>query len=179
MHSGGMKMTAALPLVLALLAAAPALAGPAIKSDHWDSASFVLTGEDGKTQTVSALDLNSLPRASATITHEGKTYGFKGVLLADVLKRVNAPLGKDLKGPALSDVVIVTAKDGYTVALALSDLEPSIRSATVILADETAQTLPLGDKDGPFRLVVDGDLKPARSARNVVSIEVRRLRASH
>ena len=128
---------------------------------------------------MSALDLNSLPRASATITHEGKTYGFKGVLLADVLKRVNAPLGKDLKGPALSDVVIVTAKDGYTVALALSDLEPSIRSATVILADATAQTLPLGDKDGPFRLVVDGDLKPARSARNVVSIEVRRLRASH
>jgi hypothetical protein len=181
LQGDGMKpTTAVLPIALAMLAVAPALATEtAIKMDSWRSATITLTGEDGKSQTVSMLDMNGLPRASASITHEGKTFGFKGVVLAELLKRVNAPLGKDLRGPALSDVVIVTTKDGYEVVLPLSDLELSIQPSTVILADETAEGVPLGEKDGPFRLVVGGDLKPARSERNVVAIEVRRLRRSH
>ena len=123
-------------------------------------------------------DLAALPQEAASITHEGKTAAFKGPLLTEVLKRVGAPLGPALRGPALSDVVIVTASDGYTVALALSDLEPSIRPGKAVLADAMADGAPLG-ADGPLRLVVDGDLKPARSARNVIAIELRRLRAAH
>jgi DMSO/TMAO reductase YedYZ molybdopterin-dependent catalytic subunit len=34
---------------------------------------------------------------------------------------------------------------------------------------------PVPDAEGPLRLVVDGDLRPARSARMVEKIEVRRL----
>jgi hypothetical protein len=141
---------------------------------HAAPAEFVLVGEDGKATTVTAAQIKALPHHSATLTHEGKTMGFSGPLLSEVLERVNAPLGTAMRGGALSDVVIVTASDGYVVSLALSDLEPSIRPSTVILADETAEHGAL-DKDGPFRLVIDGDLKPARSERNVVKIEVRRL----
>jgi hypothetical protein len=137
-----------------------------------------LTGEDGRSRTLSVKDLDALPQGAATITHEGKAYGFKGALLGEVVKLVDAPLGSAMRGQALSDVVIVTAADGYVVTLALSDLEPTIRSTKTILADATAEGSPL-DKDGPFRLVVDGDLKPARSERNVVAIEVRRLRSPH
>jgi len=172
-----MKLLAALPLALALVAAP--LARAEVKTDRAAGPSFTLIGEDGKAQTVDVLALHDLPLATATISHEGKTFGYKGYLLTDLLKRVDAPLGKDMRGPALSDVVIVTAKDGYVVTLALSDLEPSIRAGKVILADATAEGVPLGDKDGPLRLVIDGDLKPARSERNVASIEVRRLRTSH
>ncbi len=32
---------------------------------------------------------------------------------------------------------------------------------------------PIGDKDGPFRLVVSEDKRPARSVHNLVSIELR------
>jgi hypothetical protein len=157
-------------LALAPLAtASAALAAPAV---------VTVTGEDGKTLALSAQDLDALPQASASIRHDGKTYGFKGALLYEVLKKVGAPLEKEMRGAALSDVVVLTATDGYTVTLALSDLEPSIRPGKIILADSTAEGAPL-DKDGPFRLVIDGDLKPARSERNVVAIEVRRLRGSH
>ncbi len=162
----------AMPLLLAL--AAVSIASVA----HASPATVAVTGEDGRTLTLSAHDLDALPQASATISHEGKTFGFKGALLYDLLSKAGAPLDKAMRGPALADVVLVTAADGYRVALALSDLEPSIRPGKIILADATAEGAPLG-KDGPFRLVVDGDLKPARSARNVVSIEVRRLSAAH
>ena len=155
--------------VLAVAPSARAEAAPAALS---------VTGEDGKVVVLTVKDLAALPQEAASIAHEGKTTGFKGPSLTEVLKRVGAPLGPALRGPALSDVVIVTASDGYTVALALSDLEPSIRPGKAILADAMADGAPLG-ADGPFRLVVDGDLKPARSARNVIAIELRRLRAAH
>ena len=138
----------------------------------------VVTGEDGRSLSFGVQDVDALPQASATISHEGKTYGFRGALLYEVLKKAGAPLDAAMRGPALSDVVIVTAADGYMVTLALSDLEPSIRPVKVILADATADGSPLG-ADGPFRLVIDGDLKPARSERNVVAMEVRRLRGPH
>jgi hypothetical protein len=153
-------------LFVALLAAAPAA--------YAQAPSVTLVGEDGVSKVIPLKDIATLPQLSAAISHEGKTYGFKGPLLSDVLKAVNAPLGKDMRGPALSDVVIVTAADGYVVALALSDLEPSVRATKVLLATAMADGAPLA-KDGPFRLVVDGDLKPARSERNVVKIELRRL----
>lgn len=163
-----MKLTL-LAAALLLLAAPAALAAPA---------PLTLVGEDGKAVEVTAAEIKALPHVDAQVPHEGKVLAFKGVLLADLLKKVAAPLGKEMRGPALSDVVIVTAADGYVVSLALSDLEPSIRAGKVVLADGGADGSAL-DKDGPFRLVVDGDLKPARAERNVVRIEVRRLRAPH
>ena len=159
-------------LAAVVLAAAPNARGQA------GPASLSVTGEDGKAVVLTLADLAALPQEAASIAHDGKITGFKGPLLTEVLKRVGAPLGPALRGPALSDVVIVAASDGYVVALALSDLEPSIRPGKAILADAMADGAPLG-ADGPFRLIVDGDLKPARSARNVVAIELRRLRAAH
>ena len=154
---------------LLLLAAPAASAAPT---------ALVLAGEDGREQAVTAAEIKALPHVDARVTHEGKVMAFRGVLLSDLLKTVAAPLGKEMRGPALADVVIVTAADGYVATLALSDLEPSIRATRVVLADGGADGAAL-DKDGPYRLVVDGDLKPARAERNVVRIEVRRLRAPH
>ncbi len=165
-----MTICRSLAVLLAALSPAPSAAAA--------PATLIVSGEDGQTRTLSEKDLDALPQASATITHEGKTYGFKGPLLGEVVKLVGAPLGPAMRGPALSDVVIVTAADGYVVSLALSDLEPAIRAGKTILADATMDGAPL-DKDGPFRLVVDGDLKPARSERNVIAIEVRRLLTPH
>jgi len=168
------------PLLFALAALALPPAGQAAPATVPAAvpAAVTVTGEDGKILTLGVRDLDALPQASATISHDGKIYGFKGALLYDVLRKAGAPLDKEMRGAALSDVVILTAADGYVVTLALSDLEPSIRPGKIILADATAEGAPL-DKDGPFRLVIDGDLKPARSERSVVSIEVRRLRGPH
>ena len=90
-----------------------------------------------------------------------------------LLAKVDAPLGKGLHGPALADVLLAKASDGYRVVLALSDVDPSVRKDPVIIADQSDGRA-LG-QDGPFRLVVGGDLRPTRAARSVVEIDVLRL----
>ena len=46
-----------------------------------------------------------------------------------------------------------------------------VRANRIIVADK-ADGAVLGGDDGPFKLVVEGDLRPARGARQVVKIEV-------
>jgi hypothetical protein len=136
-------------------------------------ATVVIKGEAGQVVTLTAADLDAMPQANATLSHDGHSFTLSGARLDAVLAKVAAPLGKGLHGPALADVILAKASDGYRVALSLGDVDPGVRSEPVILADRE-DGKPLG-KDGPFRLAVGGDLRPARSARNVIEIDVLRL----
>lgn len=104
----------------------------------------------------------------------GQTHVYEGPLLIDVLAKVGAPTGKSLRGRALAQAVLVEASDGYVVALGLAEADPGTRAQRIILADK-ADGAPLNATDGPFRLVVEGDLRPARSARMVRKISIVRL----
>jgi hypothetical protein len=136
-------------------------------------AGVLLKGEDGRVVTLSAADIAAAPRAVVRLTHNGNTVTYEGARLDALLTRVGAPLGKALRGPAMADVVLIKASDGYRVALALAEADPGVRSDPIILADREDGG-PMGT-DGPFRIVVGGDLRPARSARSVVEIDVIRL----
>ncbi|PZQ51731.1 MAG: molybdopterin-binding oxidoreductase [Phenylobacterium zucineum] len=138
------------------------------------AAALELKGPTGQTATVSAADLADLPRVSFTFDAHGQKATYEGPLLIDVLAKVGAPTGKALRGPALANAVIVKASDGYTVVYGLAELDPGTRANRIILADK-ADGAPLGAKDGPFKVVAEGDVRPARSARLVTSIEVRDL----
>lgn len=94
-----------------------------------------------------------------------------------MLAKVGTPTGKAIHGPEMADVVLVRAQDGYAVAFGLAELDPGTRSNRIILADK-ADGAPLGGKDGAFKLIAEGDLRPARSARMVSQIEVLRLAAA-
>ena len=72
----------------------------------------------------------------------------------------------------MNQIIIVTGEDGFTTVLSLAETEKSFRDQPVILAD-TENGKPLSDKEGPFRLVIGGELKPARSVWNVIEIELR------
>jgi hypothetical protein len=137
------------------------------------SAAVVIRGETGQMATLSVADLDLLPQTTVTLSHDGKSTTFQGARLDAVLAKVDAPLGKGMHGPALADVVLVRASDGYRVALSLGDVDPGLRADPVILA--TREDGKLLGKDGPYRLAVGGELRPARSARNVVEIDVLRL----
>ena len=152
-------------LVAAALAAisSPALAG-----------SLALVGPDGQAVTLTSADVAALPRVKVTFAGHGETHDYEGPLLIDVLAKAGAPTGKALRGAALADVVLIEAADGYRVALGLAEADPGTRPNRIILADR-ADGAPLSATDGPFKLVVEGDLRPARSARMVGKITVLRL----
>ena len=161
---------------LAIAVGMSALAFPAMAQTP-SPATVVIKGEAGQLVTLTAADLDALPQASVTLSHDGHSFTLSGARMDAVLAKVDAPLGKGLHGPALADMVVIRASDGYRVALALSDVDAAVRPEAavgpVILAYKQ-DGKPLG-KDGPFRLAVGGDLKPARSARNVIEIDVLRL----
>ncbi|HZC17339.1 MAG TPA: molybdopterin-binding oxidoreductase [Caulobacteraceae bacterium] len=136
--------------------------------------SVVLTGLSGQAATFTAAQLAATPHASATLKlGGGRSEDCAGVPLTLLLQRVGAPAGKALKGPELADLVVVGASDGYRVVLALAETDPMVSDRKILLADRCGGA-PLPDNEGPFRLVVTGDLRPARSARMVTSIQVRR-----
>jgi hypothetical protein len=119
-------------------------------------------------------DLRVMPRTTVTVHNEhsqaDETYA--GVRLADVLGKLGAPLGHDLRGVALSGYIVATGSDGYVAVLALAEVDPTFHSGEVIVAD-TMNGEALDPKSGPFKLVVTEDKRPARWVRNLVSIELK------
>jgi hypothetical protein len=136
-----------------------------------------IVGTNGTSVVLSASDLATSPRTSVSASFHGVSHAFEGVALTTLLNGVGAPSGGALRGVELTNVVLVTARDGYQVALSLAETDPGMRRDQVILADKMdGAALPSGD--GPFRLVVAADLRPARSVRMVTEIRVLRLGAT-
>ena len=133
-----------------------------------------LVGLSGHVVDLTPAQIAQLPHVQLTVSVEGQTTTYRGVPLSDLLSLVGAPSGKALKGPELRDVVLVTANDGYAVALALADTDSLVRKDQVLLAD-AADGAPLPQTQGPYRLVVEGDQRGARLARVVTTIELRQL----
>jgi len=150
----------AVAALLALAAALPA-AGQTLN----------LKGPTGQTLTVSTAELAAMPHVGFTFDAHGQKHAYEGVVLLDLLARVGTPTGKALGGRALASAVLVTASDEYQVALGLGEADPNTRPNRIIVADR-ADGRPLDASQGPFKLVVEGDLRPARGARQVVRIEV-------
>ena len=157
--------------VLALCLAELGLAGLATGAF---AQTLVLKGPAGQTANLSAADLAGLPRVSFAFDSHGEKHVYEGPLLIDVLAKVGTPTGKAIHGAEMADVVLVKAQDGYQVAFGLAELDPGTRPNRIILADK-ADGAPLSGKDGALKLVAEGDLRPARSARMVTEIEVLRL----
>jgi len=115
---------------------------------------------------------SGLSRQSLSLTAHGETHVYEGPTLASVLERLDAPLGQRLRGEALKTFVVVRAADGYVVVFSLAEIDPAMSPTAVILANET-DGAPLSAEEGPLRLIVEGDARPARSVRQVTAIELR------
>ena len=139
------------------------------------SLSVALVGLDGQKSTLTLPELDALPRVKISANGHGTAHVFEGALLGDLLAKVGAPAGKAIHGVELADVVIVEARDGYKVALDLAGTDAAMRADRVILADRMDGSSLSADK-GPFQLVVEGDLRPARAVRMVSVIRLERVR---
>lgn len=118
--------------------------------------------------------LKGMPRKSVVLhnPHSNADERYEGVLLADLLTRYGAPLGKELRGAFLSYYILAVGADGYSVVYSLAEIDPTFHPGDVIIAD-TMDGKPLDAHTGPFRLVSTEDKRPARGIRNLVSIELK------
>lgn len=181
-------MTPSPRLLLAglLLTLAPAAA----RAQAADTASITVARDGAPDVRVGRETLHALPRVTVTQRAHGQAHRYAGVPLAAVLRAAGAwPAGDagagttgergNLRGAALAQVVVVSARDGYRAAFALAELDSATVATApggpVILADQMDGT-PLPAADGPFRVVAPGDLRPARSVRQVTGIAVRAAR---
>ncbi|OOG56917.1 hypothetical protein B0E48_10300 [Rhodanobacter sp. C03] len=153
--------TLLLPVRGAQLPAGPSSAG---------SVQVRVAGKEARTFNES--DLASLPRSSITAgAHDEKQSLWEGVALVELLRRAGAPLDKQLRGREMTKFVRVTAADGYQVVFSLTELDAAFGDRNVLVVDRQ-DGHPLPGKDGPLRLVVTGDKRPARWVREVETIDV-------
>lgn len=126
---------------------------------------------DGKTTTLDHTAFAGMPHIIVTAAaHDDPPSRWQGVALQDVLGRAAVPTGEALRGRAMARFVRITASDGYQVIFSVAELDPAFGDVRVIVAD-SKDGQPLG-KDGPYRLIVPNDKRPARWERNVRSIEL-------
>lgn len=160
-----------------LLAIALALLWCTIAAAQQDQAAIALTIEGlGGTKLSFTVDqLRQMPQHSVSIVnpHTKSTEKYEGVLLADVLAKTDAPSGEKLRGDEMRDYVEVTGRDGCKAVFALAELDPAFQDNKVLVAI-TSDGKPLDEKQGPVRVVVPQDKRPARSVRMVTTIAVRR-----
>lgn len=142
-----------------------------VASGHLLAANPIVTLEDGKTIELTQAVLAPVHKISVTATAHGKTATYEGYDLALILKEVGAGPVESLKGKSLFKVISISAADGYRVDFTYSELDPTLGNHPVLLIDrENGEPLPAGD--GPWRLVVPSDKRPARWVRQVNSIVV-------
>ena len=125
--------------------------------------------------SLTADDLAKLPRATATLSADGTTTTYEGVLLYDILVKAGWQFGHGMTGKPMASYLIATGKDGYEVVFALPEIDPQFSGAKVIIADK-ADGAALPAREQPFRIVAPEDKMHARSIYSLVKLEVVRLR---
>ncbi|MFT3897944.1 MAG: hypothetical protein QM719_09675 [Thermomonas sp.] len=150
-------MRASLLLALACCCALPAQAADA--------------GADRVAVPLDAATLAALPHEAVSADAHGHHYVCEGVPLVALLRQAGAMPEGELRGAAqLARFVEAGARDGYRVAFSLGELDPATGARRVYVVDR-CDGKPLGD-DGPLRLIVPDDARPARWVRQLDSITV-------
>jgi hypothetical protein len=136
------------------------------------SSSLTIRTYDGKTLVLSSDDLAALPHKSVTVfnAHTKATETYSGVPLSALLSKVQVPEGEQVRGALFMTGVVAEGTDGYKVLYSLAEIDPSIHTGDVIVAD-TLDGKKLG-ADGAFKLVSTEEKRPARWVRNLTAISV-------
>jgi hypothetical protein len=136
------------------------------------STHLTIKSYEGKTLTLSPEELAALPHKSVSVfnAHSKANETYSGVPLADLLAKVGVPLGESVRGKLFLTGVVASGADGYGVLYSLAEVDPSIHTGDVIVAD-TVDGKKL-EKDGAFKMVSSEERRPARWVRNLASISV-------
>ena len=138
-------------------------------------AQLALEVEGGAQKIISQSEFQKMPHQTLTVTnpHTKEEEKYEGVPLRALLDQVGVPAAEKLLGPEMRYYIVVSAKDGYEVVLALEEIDPMFQQNQVLVVD-TLDGKPLDDRHGPLQLVVPEDQRPARWVRMISKISVRR-----
>jgi DMSO/TMAO reductase YedYZ molybdopterin-dependent catalytic subunit len=132
-----------------------------------------ISGEVATPLALSASDLKAMPRQTLKVVnpHDKKEEIYEGVSVRELLRRAGVPQNEKLRGAAVAMYVVAEASDGYRVVYSLAELDSDFQDSDVIVAD-TVNGSPLGEKQGPFKMVAPHDKRPARWIRMLKSLTV-------
>ncbi|MCL7989067.1 molybdopterin-dependent oxidoreductase [Sphingobacterium sp. lm-10] len=130
-----------------------------------------ISGDIPKELVFDQEDFEKLPTINEVLkdNRSGKAYVYTGVNVQALLEKAGAPVGAALRGENLSKFLLVRCADGYEVLFSLAELDSSFTDRRVVLA-YLKDDVPLDASEGPLRLIVPGEKKPARSCFQVVEI---------
>jgi DMSO/TMAO reductase YedYZ molybdopterin-dependent catalytic subunit len=137
-----------------------------------------LLGDLPNPRRIDVSDLHRLPRVEARTTdpHDpGKEIVYSGTPLVETLKAGGLLLVSGMGGlrETVKMTVIVEATDGYRAVFSSAELDPELTDRIILLADtKDGQPLPL--REGPLRIIVPGEKRPARWVRQVKALTVRK-----
>ena len=135
-------------------------------------ASVKVTGEVTTPLDIKAADLKQFEQIKVTRKDkDGNDHVYTGIALSAILQKAGVNMGKDLRGKNLTKYILVEASDGYHVVFALAELDKDFTDRSIILTDEM-DGKPLPAADGPYRIIVQDEKKPARCIRQVTGIKV-------
>ena len=127
---------------------------------------------EGKMLNFNSEELAALPHKQVAVfnAHSKANETYSGVLLADLLSKAGVPLGESVRGKLFMIGIVAEGMDHYSVLYSLAEVDPSIHTGDVIVADTLdGQKL---TKDGAFKMVSSEERRPARWVRNLTSISV-------
>jgi hypothetical protein len=128
--------------------------------------------DSGKPVVLSLADLEALPHVKVTASeHSSGPVSFEGVSLKSVLEKAGVAFGESMKGKRLSNCLLVEAADGYRAVIALPELDPAFTDKQTLLAF-SRDGKPLGEKEGPYRIVIPDEKRMARWVRQVTTLKI-------
>jgi hypothetical protein len=140
------------------------------------TATLVLTGEDGRSRTLTMADLSALEQHEVTsVERDSSRVTYRGPTVQSLMNLVGAPTGRGLRGPAMLLAVLAEASDGYKVAFMLSELDEQFgnRAAIVALRQDGKS---VDAEYGPFRVAVPGETSHrARWIRQLTALRLVRV----
>jgi len=128
--------------------------------------------DSGKQVVLSLADLEALPHIRVTASeHSSAFVEFEGVTLKSVLEKAGIAFGESMKGKRLTNCLLVEAADGYRAVIALPELDPAFTDKQTLLAF-LRDGKSLGEKEGPYRIVIPDEKRMARWVRQVTMLKI-------
>ena len=132
---------------------------------------LTVQNEDGKQTILSRADLEALPHVKLPASAHDVSASFEGVALKSVLEKAGVSLGDTLRGKRLATCVLAEAADGYRVVIALPEIEPAFSDKQIVVAF-LKDGKPLDEKEGPYRIVIPDEKRPARWIRQLTLLKI-------